>query len=586
MKCFLLAFILCSKILLAHSLTPFHPFYHHHLQIRSHILLHSTSIKASPKIFQDYKEELMQLAQISRNGDPNTPKQAMEVFSQMMEQFCDDEEAMDDDYEYSINDDQKIESLRPTTEIYNLVLQSLVSSPFKNYECTLQAIDILTQMEEASEDYLEELGARPNLQSYQFVMDGLISRRSPEQAEEIFQRLVKYSLNEESKSEFDEDDEDIELQKINPHCRSVYHRRMKAWVSVSNSLRKKVYLSVETIYQEMMKHNIRPTAKTFSLRILALSYTYPRPSRSLNIVTMAEEIYQEMLDLYQNEGYETCQPNLAVQNALLQIYAHHSSTSKTNEDSSSLKAVALLQPMIQDFRNNLDSNSTVLNAASFIHTINAMNQKNAKQAQIIASEKAISLLRMMMKLYTSTKKAEIKPNSKVYNAVLNTISRSQEQSDENGKTKAKLAQDLLKEMELFSTSNEKDNFIVPNLRSYNLVMSACAFSKFSTKDQNAQVCQIAMETFQACPDPDSITYGMFLKTCGKLMPSKNTKTSTVIQNIFHKCCQDGLLNDFVLSAFSKASSKEVRVDILGLEDVRQMKLSDLDIPTKWSQNTY
>ena len=577
-----------------------HRSYRSYKQIKSHRKSVSTNINNSdvklnhdcPFKYDEYKEKLQALAFLS-SMDPSASKKAQDTFSEMFEFYCMDE-------------DGKYDDLRPTTEIYNLVLNALAYSRQNNYEGAIQAEKILSTMENTSDEYLEEIGSPPDVESYIAVMDGFINRKEPAKVEKIFQRLKDRYLEQ-----IQLDDNDNQVSSLKPNV-SAYNRMIKAWM-VNAYQDKRAIKKVETIYEEMIQQNVKPNTKTFTQRILTYTYSKKIHKRSINLAEKAQEIYEELENLNNNGGENdvNLKPNTSVMNAVIRAYAQSSSNNSKNRSiNSHIKAETMLHHMILGYNNGDDTVSP--DAASFINTINAWSKVN----KIGSFEKALELLNIMSNLYLKTGNTNLKPTIKVYNAVLNCIARSKESHSSNNDkvenlSKAQLAQGILNKLQ-----NSDDEDIKPNLRSYNLVMSACAFSYCNNNDdsssvkQKAKICKIAIQTFndlrsastnnetgEKLFSPDYVTYGMFLKVCGRFMP-RNTdheqghinsisKRDRIVENLFRKCSDEGMVDTFVMTEFKKVASVEVIKKMLGSLDAENDKtLSDLGIPYEWSRNAF
>ena len=119
-------------------------------------------------------------------------------------------------------------------------------------------------------------------------------------------------------------------------------------------------------------------------------------------------------------------------------------------------------------------------------------------------------------------------------------------------------------------------------RAYYTLLSACAFTEGSPEDK-LEAFQIAVDALKELreshhQEPDSSCFGMFLKACANLMP-ENKKRDAVVENVFKKCCSEGLVNDFVLGEFERASSEALQLQLVGgfLED-------EVRVPEEWSKN--
>ena len=71
---------------------------------------------------------------------------------------------------------------------------------------------------------------------------------------------------------------------------------------------------------------------------------------------------------------------------------------------------------------------------------------------------------------------------------------------------------------------------------------------------------------------------MFLKACANLMPA-SPKRDSVVGSVFRNCCDEGLVNDFVLKELDRAGSKALQLELLG-----GLLVDDVKLPNEWSRN--
>ena len=113
-------------------------------------------------------------------------------------------------------------------------------------------------------------------------------------------------------------------------------------------------------------------------------------------------------------------------------------------------------------------------------------------------------------------------------------------------------------LELYKDGNDN---LKPNSSSYTIIINACAFSpnRQNSKDDKSFVLQIAldiMEELAQCSyaNPTDITYGTFIKACGRLLGSSDKE---LLNNLLRKTLDDARNNDqlsnFVLKQLKQAS---------------------------------
>ena len=122
----------------------------------------------------------------------------------------------------------------------------------------------------------------------------------------------------------------------------------------------------------------------------------------------------------------------------------------------------------------------------------------------------------------------------------------------------------------------------PNVYSYNAVLNAAAFSTRDSKDQE-EAFKVACLTFDELRmsdylKPTHVSYGTFLKAIKKMMPESEVRDD-LAKGLFRKCCQVGLVSDFVLSEMAD----------LCTADMYQSLLSGVtndygNLPKSWSAN--
>uniref|UniRef100_A0A7R9WT50 Pentacotripeptide-repeat region of PRORP domain-containing protein n=1 Tax=Craspedostauros australis TaxID=1486917 RepID=A0A7R9WT50_9STRA len=162
---------------------------------------------------------------------------------------------------------------------------------------------------------------------------------------------------------------------------------------------------------------------------------------------------------------------------------------------------------------------------------------------------------------------DLKPNLRLFNSIMSVFARS------NDIKKSKRAKRILDKMQAADD-------VEPDTITYYLVLKACANTR-GDAEESLEAFQIALDTlndFRARFGTDSRCFSMFLRACGNLMPPSR-KRDAVIQSIFQKCCDDGLVSEFVLREFGRSSSEELQLQVLGgfLED-------GVRLPKGWTRN--
>jgi hypothetical protein len=152
----------------------------------------------------------------------------------------------------------------------------------------------------------------------------------------------------------------------------------------------------------------------------------------------------------------------------------------------------------------------------------------------------------------------MRPTTRCYGIALSAWTRSSVEG------KARRALSVLRRME--EQVRGGNRAVSPNSFAKSLVINACSFSNRSPKEE-ADAYSIAVTVFDemvnstAVDRPLSVSYGWFLQLCGRLSLPTEEKIER-IATAFHKCCEQGLVNDLVLSRLKGAAPPELYAELL------------------------
>ena len=477
------------------------------------------------KTYTDYKEQLEALSFLSSvSDDADLCERAQEIFDDMYENW-----AVEDD-----------EDLEPTVEIYNLLL-----TVYANCGDMKTASSILSKMEDSENEGVPSA----DMNTHIAIMEGFGKRDNLQKAEEVLSKM---------RIEFDPS---LEL----------FHSMLNLWKKSGdwNSPEKAERLLNEMIVNEDNAPN--PTTETFCLVMECLNRNSHR-SKTRLVAGKLQVLLKNMRDLSDN-GNAAVNPNdRSIVNELIKDL----SSSKNKQ--SGLEAEELLFRMIDQFQYSNDEMEKP-SASSYINTINVW--KNNKSSE--SAERAVVLLNLLQDAYdiemkTGNDAADLKPDKRVYGAVMNVVSRSR------AKDKATETKTLLDRLQSLHDSTDDADF-APNLRAFNYVISACAFTKGDQSDCK-EALRIMVEIFNNMRaskirsiNPNHVTYGLFLKGCGNLIDDSKKK-ETVVENLFRKCSRDGCVSDFVLDALMEATSTPFVETLLGTS----IDEEGIQIPEEWTRN--
>ena len=481
--------------------------------------------------YQEYVEELQAMAFLSSIGDEEACDRAQQTF--------------DDMYENHIIEDDA--SLEPTTEIYNLLIEAYAESSRPN--AIEMAEKILDRMESSSagetgaDDYDESISAvgttpLPDINTYIAVLKGYANRAQPMAADAIFRRLYDRFMMTGDKG-------------LMPTTEA-YNQLIRAWMKSGTRSAASV---TEDLLNEMIDANddaVMPNVETFS-RVMNC---HTQGSKGKDAPANVQRLMDQMQEV-------SMKPNAEVYNVKIKSLAVR------GVPDGAVRAVDTLQWMLNEYRKG--NHDLCPTRATFIAAINAQTSNGGKRA----AQESEGLFAMMQSLAKELKEDELLPNVRVYNALIRCWARSKERN--KAERTRQLLETMMKESEL-----RGDDELTPNLQTYNGVLNACSFpSRGNSIEEKYAAFRIAVQTLnelrasENC-EPNHVSYGTFIRSCGNLMPP-SPKRDAVVGNIFRKCCEEGLVSEFVMDSVSYAASENLKITLF--EDVVGGKL-----PRKWSCN--
>lgn len=415
-------------------------------------------------------------------------------------------------------------ALCPDVNVYNLLIEAHAYGRLEGGGDEAQLI--LSRMEDDSVTF----AARPNLKTYLNVMDAWAMRKDAEKAEAILKRLEeRYAKTNDA--------------SLKPSVEA-FNKLIKSY-GMQGDIEK-----AEALFRKSLDEVGGLKANHKSWVQIMKSYA------SLEDGTeKVQALFQEMLKAYRM-GEEEYLPKTEAYNTLIRALG--------NKRDGGEEAESMLFEMIDQYQSGEDDVRP--NAETFRQTISAISSRKK-----MSGVKVEQLLQIQDGLYQSTKSPDLKPDARLNNAALAVIARSRDSK------KANRAKRLVAKMK-----KSEDPANMPSRRTYYSLLSACAFTQ-GTPEGNFEAFQIAVDTMKESKEylgqePDSGCTGMFLKACANLMPASR-KRDTVVENVFTKCCADGVLNDFVLKEFERAASEALQLEFLG-----GFLADDVRLPEEWSRN--
>jgi pentatricopeptide repeat protein len=418
------------------------------------------------------------------------------------------------------------ETLCPNVDVYNLLLETFAYS--KSGNGGEEAELILSRMEDETIDYI----ARPNVKTYLNIMDAWAHRKNPEKAQGILKKLEeRFSATQD--------------ESLRPTV-DAQNKMIKAYGLAGDAEK------AESLLRDFLEESGDRKANYNTWLQTMKAYASQRDDGTEKV----QGLMNEMLIAYRM-GEDDYKPKTEVYNTLIRAMAE--------KQGGAADAEAMLYDMMSKFQ--AGDKDMRPNVGTFRNVIRAFRRRSDAGAGV----KVEKLLQIQEGMYNAANcDPELKLDVRIFNSVLAVIARSK---DPKKASRAKRIVDKMK---------NGDKTLAPNMRTFYFQLSACAHTD-GTADENLASFQIAVDTLNEVREsdnyqPDSGCFGMFVRACGNLMPPSR-KRDAVVQNVFRKCCKDGVLNEFVLSEFEKVASEELQLEILGgfLED-------GVRLPDEWSRS--
>jgi len=343
----------------------------------------------------------------------------------------------------------------------------------------------------------------------------------------------------------------------------IYNSVLRAWMKSEHVDGPK---KVESILSDMIQlykagdKNSRPNLDTF----IFVMETFIRRNTNLCDVKI-RQLIGEMMDLKSN--YVECE-DLIINTTIIRNI-EIKALAQRKDKNAAVEIDNIFQDMIKAFR----SGNILLkpDGATFVNIMNSF--KNNPTSSSV--DRATSLLSLASQMYDRGELIHDTNLYRIYNAALVTIARSRNER------KAEKCRAILDEMKQYQTTGK--NCFAPDVRSYNSVLNACAYTKGNASIRNLAL-RIAVSTFNELRESkelesNHVTYGTFLKVVGNLMPQSETKDK-LIETVFKKCRTEGHVSVFVLQSLTDSATPELCITLLG-GDVEGEQ--GIILPPEWSR---
>ena len=320
---------------------------------------------------------------------------------------------------------------------------------------------------------------------------------------------------------------------------------------------------MKTYYNQTGDENVKPSVITY----FAVIDAWAR-SEAKNAGSRCEELLNEMEGLYRS-GDCNMKPDVRVYARV--IAAHTKSTEKGSDYRANAlikrmerfgltgdEKLALAKPNVVCYNTLIGSFARRGDPIQAFHVLNKMDQYNSR-------------------IYEDNDKVIADQHS--LNSIIYALSRS------NLKGKAKKALKMLERLENSLVDGDW-RYGEPSTKSYNLVIATCSHSFKASERERSQALLIATNVYGRLRsstrlEADRYTYISLLKTIGKLLPTTSLKRWKLVKTIFRDCCNEGLVDDSILSNFLLAAPKDLPRALLGEELLKCPTANKL--PEEWTR---
>ena len=285
-------------------------------------------------------------------------------------------------------------------------------------------------------------------------------------------------------------------------------------------------------------------------------------SRDADAPQRAEVLLAKMEELYRQGNKDVC-PNTVSYSAVINAWA------KSREKGAAQRAEAILNHMLKLYKGGREECRP--DSASFNSAIDAWAKSRDKNAYTHAQE----IFQQMQSMENA-----LKPSASAYNSLMNALAVS------SVPDKATRAFDILIEMENMAKKGNRD--VAPDLITFGAVMKACARTT-GNREAKRKALRVALEAF------DKLRRSSHLSSANPMMydslfitianASKGKEYAKLDTEIFKFCCEDGVLNDWILQNLRRNSPREVFENLVGRRASGGRDVSVADLPAEWSRNS-
>ena len=434
------------------------------------------------------------------------------------------------------------EDLQPNIMTYNAVIQAWANNHDNDPQSAFKAEAILQQMVEDD----SRNNVQPNVFTYASIIQAWSKSRSAH-ASKHAQAILERLLQQQKQSSNSVNDD---YRKIISSC---FANIISMW-SRDGEIHRIENLLERMKNQSKKDNNMQPNIVIYTLLIEAwMKHKDKHKKISLKRrVDRVLELFQEILDGDALQA-DTVLCNTVISALAKNGRAHEAMLILTDvmpkhsilPDITTLNSILYAWSKSQDtksaskytnelFRSMIHQYKLVPDLITFSTIFHTMAKIKAPVSH------AETLFKLMVTEY------KIQPDTIIYNTILSIISKSQTEE------KARKARDIFNHM-VSSSKNSK-----PDVRSYTLVILACAFTSAPLSTQKRKdLFQIASDTFHeavASKQINQFTYDAYLKAISYLYDANDS--DDLLLKVFDQCCEDGYVDELIFK-FMKRSKLNI-----------------------------
>jgi pentatricopeptide repeat protein len=284
-----------------------------------------------------------------------------------------------------------------------------------------------------------------------------------------------------------------------------------------------------------------------------------------NAPQRAEAIFQRMKKF---EG--GIRPSLYTYNSLILAWVN------SKQPDAMQKAEAIYEEMIKLSSGDNGDPDTKPDGVTYATLLNGFSRRYNEKEMVHRAE---AMLEQLISHYRSGA-SDVKPNSYMFNSVITIYARLGKVDD---------AARILHRMKTLNADGTLPD-VTPTIVTYNVIIVAC--SSVSKEDERERRKILSLASFllneiehSKSVEADSYTYGELFTVCHNMITDEEERTKSFL-DLFHRCCRNGQVNNFVISRFFAADAPHAAVfkQVFGPYMDEKYFVDIFKLPKDWCRN--